>query len=156
MSGSVAKGNWPTGCKRLGDTLRLRPLQIIGGAGGCIPVDDEGVVAGETVIIKDGLLNSYLHNRESGYYGVAPTGNARAWEYADQPLIRMRNTFIRPGNQSLEDIIASTEDGYLLDGPATVRPTPPARSCLASNEPIESKRKNWSPAPGRHPLWQGL
>ena len=29
----------------------------------------------------------------------------------------MRNTYIRPGSQSLEDIIASTDDGYLLDGP---------------------------------------
>ena len=91
---------------------------IADGAGGSIPIDDEGVPAEETVIIKDGILNSYLHNRESAAtFGVAPTGNARAWEYSDEPLIRMRNTYIRPGNQTLEELIATTEDGYLLDGP---------------------------------------
>ena len=88
------------------------------GAGGVIPVDDEGVLAGRTEIIRQGRLVSYLHNRESAaHFGVAPTGNARAWEYADQPLIRMRNTFIEPGELTLEEIIATTEDGYLLDGP---------------------------------------
>jgi TldD protein len=88
------------------------------GAGGTIPVDDEGVIAGRTTIIQDGILVSYLHNRESAArYGVAPTGNARAWEYSDQPLIRMRNTYLAPGTRSLEEIIADTRDGYLLDGP---------------------------------------
>ncbi len=88
------------------------------GAGGCIPVDDEGVVAGRTTIIDQGILVSYLHNRESAArFGVAPTGNARAWEYSDQPLIRMRNTYLVPGTSSLEEMIATTKDGYLLDGP---------------------------------------
>ncbi len=88
------------------------------GAGGSIPVDDEGVVAGKTTIIREGILESYLHNRESAaHFGVAPTGNARAWEYSDQPLIRMRNTYMEPGTSSLEEMIAGTEDGYLLEGP---------------------------------------
>jgi len=86
--------------------------------GGDLLVDDEGVLAGNTVIIKDGILNSYLHNRESAaHFGVEPTGNARAWLYQDEPLIRMRNTYIQPGTQTLEEIIASTEDGYLVDCP---------------------------------------
>lgn len=88
------------------------------GAGGTIPVDDEGVIAGRTVIIDKGILTSYLHNRESAaHYGVAPTGNARAWEYADEPLIRMRNTYIKPGEQTLEQLISEIDDGFLLDGP---------------------------------------
>jgi TldD protein len=92
--------------------------ELIDGAGGTIPVDDEGVLTQNTIIIKDGILNSYLHNRESaGHYGVAPTGNARAWEYSDEPLIRMRNTYIRPGTESIDEIIASTKSGFLLDGP---------------------------------------
>lgn len=88
------------------------------GAGGTIPIDDEGVMAGRTEIIRDGLLVSYLHNRESAAdFGTAPTGNARAWEYSDRPLIRMRNTYLAPGTMSLEEMIATTKDGYLLDGP---------------------------------------
>lgn len=86
-------------------------------AGGCIPVDDEGVLAGRTEIIRQGVLVGYLHNRESAARaGVPPTGNARAWEYADEPLIRMRNTYIEPGQESVEELIAGVEDGYWLDG----------------------------------------
>lgn len=45
------------------------------------------------------------------------TGNARAFSYTDEPLIRMRNTAILPGKDKLEDMIASIEDGYLLMRP---------------------------------------
>ena len=89
------------------------------GAGGTLAVDDEGVPTRRTVIIGNGRLESYLHDRASAArFGVAPTGNARAWEYADQPLIRMRNTYIEPGTASLEAMIAEIDDGYLLDKPA--------------------------------------
>ncbi|MBK7877511.1 MAG: TldD/PmbA family protein [Planctomycetes bacterium] len=89
------------------------------GAGGSLSVDDEGVPTQNTVIIQDGVLASYLHDRESAArFGVAPTGNARAWEYDNEPLIRMRNTYIAPGDASLDEMIAGTEDGYLLDGAA--------------------------------------
>jgi len=86
--------------------------------GGDLEVDDEGVPTQVTKVIDQGILVSYLHNRESAaLFGVAPTGNARAWLYHDEPLIRMRNTYIEPGNQSIEEIIASTENGYLIDVP---------------------------------------
>jgi TldD protein len=89
------------------------------GAGGTLDVDDEGVPTGRTVLIENGILKSYLHDRESAArFEVAPTGNARAWEYHDEPLIRMRNTYIVPGTAALDEMIANIEDGYLLDGPA--------------------------------------
>lgn len=92
--------------------------EIAAHAGGSIPVDDEGVVAAKTVIIDRGKLVSYLHNRQSAAeFGAAPTGNARAWEYSDEPLIRMRNTYVEPGKDRLEDMIAGIEEGYFIDGP---------------------------------------
>jgi len=119
QSGSVAAGK--IGTKVASDIVTLcdsGASELIDGAGGTIPVDDEGVITQDTVIIKDGVLKSYLHNRESAaHYGVAPTGNARAWEYSDEPLIRMRNTYIRPGSKSIDEIIANTKSGFLLDGP---------------------------------------
>tara|TARA_R110002072_G_scaffold19443_2_gene72014 strand:- start:1776 stop:3179 length:1404 start_codon:yes stop_codon:yes gene_type:complete len=88
------------------------------GAGGTLLVDDEGVPTQRTEIIKNGILTSYLHDRESAaHFGVAPTGNARAWEYDDQPLIRMRNTYIEPGESSFDELVAGIEDGLILDGP---------------------------------------
>ena len=88
------------------------------GAGGTLAVDDQGVPTRRTVIIEQGILKSYLHDRESAaHFGVEPTGNARAWEYDDEPLIRMRNTYIEPGERSLDELIAATPDGLLLDSP---------------------------------------
>lgn len=88
------------------------------GAGGQLPVDDEGVLTEKTFIIKNGKMNSYLHNRESAAeFGVAPTGNARAWEYSDEPLIRMRNTYIEPGKSKLSEMISGIEEGYFVDSP---------------------------------------
>ena len=46
--------------------------------------------------------------------GAAPTGNARAWAFSDEPLIRMRNTAILPGTSNLEEMIASIDHGYYL------------------------------------------
>lgn len=88
------------------------------GAGGTLAVDDEGVPTQRTVILREGVLASYLHDRESAAaFGVEPTGNARAWEYDDPPLIRMRNTYVEPGGSSLEELIEGVEDGLLLEGP---------------------------------------
>lgn len=85
--------------------------------GKCCPVpiwiDDEGVAARDVMIIKDGILNSYMHNKQSAaLFNVEPTGNARASEFSDEPLVRMRNTAILPGKDTLADMIASVDDGY--------------------------------------------
>ncbi|MEO1696648.1 MAG: TldD/PmbA family protein [Planctomycetota bacterium] len=88
------------------------------GAGGIVPVDDEGVLTRPATIIEDGVLRSYLHDRHTAArFGVEPAGNARAWEYDDEPLIRMRNTYIEPGTSTLDEIVAGIDDGLLLDGP---------------------------------------
>lgn len=78
-------------------------------------VDDEGTPAEDAVLIKDGILRGYMNSRESAeHFGVKPQGNARAFSFSDEPLIRMRNTAILPGKDKLEDMIASIDDGYFL------------------------------------------
>lgn len=84
-----------------------------------IYVDDEGTPAKDALIIDRGILKGYMHDRSSAaHFGVAPTGNARAYDYSDEPLIRMRNTVILPGQSSIGDMIASIDDGYILSYPA--------------------------------------
>jgi len=84
---------------------------------GILPVDDEGVLTQRTVIIEKGVLRSFLHNRETAaHYGVAPTGNARAFVYSDDPIIRMRNTYIEPGETPFEELIGGIKNGYYLCG----------------------------------------
>ena len=119
QSGSVAQGKIG---QRVGSDLVTLvdsgASEYYAGAGGTLPVDDEGVATARTVIIRNGILESYLHNRESAArFGVTPTGNARAWEFSDEPLIRMRNTYVEPGESTLEEMIAGVEDGFLLEGP---------------------------------------
>lgn len=78
-------------------------------------VDDEGVKAEDAVLIRDGILTEYMNSRQSAdLFGMTPRGNARAWLFSDEPLIRMRNTAIVPGDDKLEDMIASVDDGYYL------------------------------------------
>ena len=87
------------------------------GAPAPLPVflDDEGTKAEDAVLIRDGILTGYMNDRESAAeYGVKPMGNARGWTFSDEPLIRMRNTCILPGKNTVEELIESVEDGYYL------------------------------------------
>ena len=78
-------------------------------------VDDEGTIAEDAILIEKGILKSFMHSRESArHFGVKPQGNARAFIFSDEPLIRMRNTAILPGKSKLDEMIASIDDGYYL------------------------------------------
>jgi TldD protein len=87
------------------------------GAPTLIPVqmDDEGTPASDVVMIERGLLKGFMHSRETAArMQQAPTGNARAYNPHDEPLIRMRNTAILPGTSTIDEMIAGVDDGYLL------------------------------------------
>ena len=88
----------------------------IDGDRGSINFDDEGVGAQKTYIVRDGILNSYLHDRISAkYYGVAPTGNGRRESFKCAPIPRMRITYMENGNYSEADIIASVKQGVYVE-----------------------------------------
>lgn len=78
-------------------------------------VDDEGTPAEDAVLINRGILERFMHSRETAArLGHATTGSARAYGPTDEPLVRMRNTVIVPGNDRLDDMVAGVDDGYLL------------------------------------------
>ncbi|MBN8218682.1 MAG: TldD/PmbA family protein [Spirochaetes bacterium] len=82
-------------------------------------VDDEGTPARDTVLIENGVLKNFMHNKETArHFGHEATGHARAWSFSDEPLIRMRNTAILPGKSRLADMIASIDKGYYLEQPS--------------------------------------
>ena len=116
QSGSVAGPN--LNCEVASELITLTDFANTAfGEEAPLPVymDDEGIKAEDAVLIANGMLTGYMHNRESAEkYGVTPKGNARGWMFSDEPLIRMRNTCILPGRDKLEDIIASVDDGYYL------------------------------------------
>lgn len=78
-------------------------------------VDDEGNHCVDAPLIKNGILSSYMTDEATALaIGHPRTGNARAATYADVPVVRMRNTAIHPGSSTLEEMIASTENGIYI------------------------------------------
>ncbi len=115
ISGSILKDK--IGEQMAAENVSLIDEGLTEGALGSFKYDDEGVPSQSTMVVKNGYLESYLHNRETAkIFGVEPTGNARAQSYAQDPLIRMRNTAILPGDWSFEELIEDTKDGVYLKG----------------------------------------
>jgi TldD protein len=80
--------------------------------------DDEGVPAARYALIDGGVLRGTLSNRESAAAVGLPRsgGCARADGFARQPIVRMTNVSIEPGDAgSLEDLIADTDEGLYLE-----------------------------------------
>ena len=77
--------------------------------------DDDGVLAGDTQIIKDGILVTGISDLASAtQLGTPPTGNGRRESFSHKAYSRMTNTFFEKGNDKLEDMIASISHGYML------------------------------------------
>ena len=78
--------------------------------------DDEGVPAQKTYMVRDGVLESYLHDRISAaWYGVDSTGNGRRENFRYNPIPRMRATYMESGDANPTDIIASVNSGIYVD-----------------------------------------
>jgi TldD protein len=79
--------------------------------------DDEGVRSKRTEVIKNGILVSYLHTRETaGRLGGVPTGNARASDYSEFPLVRMSNTVIEGGEWNFKEMCEDISFGIYAKG----------------------------------------
>ena len=77
--------------------------------------DDDGVLAHDTLIIENGVLVAGISDLVSATrLGTEPTGNGRRESYKRKGYARMTNTFFAPGNDKLEDMIASIKHGYML------------------------------------------
>ncbi len=83
---------------------------------GSINIDDEGNDTQKTYLVKNGILESYLHDRISAqYYKVKPTGSGRRQSFRYAPMPRMRNTYMTDGPHLPAEIIRSVKKGILVD-----------------------------------------
>lgn len=110
---SVLKG-------RVGETIGNASLSVTDDPTlprfGFMPLDAEGVMPKRTEIIKGGVLNAYLHNRQTlALIGDGDAGHARA-EAGAVPQVRMSNTFIENGDSDYNEIISECGSGVLLKG----------------------------------------
>ena len=95
-------------------------VEMHDGAAACLSAgsyffDDDGVLAHDTLIIKDGILQTGISDAVSALQlGTDPTGNGRRESTRRKAYTRMTNTFFAPRADKVEDMIASVKHGYLL------------------------------------------
>jgi TldD protein len=79
---------------------------------GSINVDDEGNPGRRNVLIENGILVGYMHDRLSAkHFGIQPSGNGRRESFRSMPLPRMTNTLLLGGPHSHDEIIGSVKRG---------------------------------------------
>ena len=83
----------------------------IPGDRGAINVDDEGNEPVKRVLIDGGQLADYMHDKLSAQHYDATAGSGRRESFRHLPLPRMSNTYLLPGEDDPQDIIASVKKG---------------------------------------------
>ena len=87
----------------------------IPGSYGFYLYDDEGVAAGPRILYHRGELAGMLHNRETAaVYGVESNAAARAMDYRSEPIVRMANTYMQPGDYSFDELIEDVKEGVYI------------------------------------------
>ena len=97
------------------DLVNVAEDPTMEGSYGYYLYDDEGVKAGNRMLIQEGKINSFLHNRETGFQlKQKSNGSARAIGYNREPIVRMANTYFCPGDYSKDELIEETRMGILM------------------------------------------
>lgn len=96
--------------------VRIIDDGTIPGNRGSLNFDDEGNHSDKTILVDEGILTSYLHDRiSSGHYKTDPTGNGRRESFRHIPMPRMRCTYMENGPHKKEEIISSVKNGIYVD-----------------------------------------
>jgi TldD protein len=81
------------------------------------PYDDEGIKKTRTVVVEDGVFKSYLLDRTSAMEAKAKsTGNGRAQDFENLPLVRQTNFYLQPRECALEELIEDVDFGLYIGG----------------------------------------
>src|SRR6187549_3489772 len=105
------------GSMRFGsDLMNITIDPTIPGALGSFGYDDEGTPASVVDIVRDGTWVGVLSGRDSAALaGLSYAGAVRADGFNRLPMVRMTNVGLLPGDSSLDEIIAATDDGIYME-----------------------------------------
>ncbi|TRU26366.1 MAG: TldD/PmbA family protein [Microcystis aeruginosa Ma_SC_T_19800800_S464] len=79
---------------------------------GTIDMDDEGMPAQRTLLIENGILKNFIADRTGSMKTGHPrTGSGRRQNYTYAAASRMRNTYIAPGEYTLDNLFNSIDKG---------------------------------------------
>ena len=113
----AAKETWKLGKKVGDDCLSIVDYGSEPGTSGYCPYDDEGFPTQKTYLIKDGILTGRLHSQQTArLLNEAPTGNGRALNFEFEPIVRMTNTYIEPGDKTFDELISNVKLGVFAKG----------------------------------------
>lgn len=87
----------------------------IPGSYGFYLYDDEGVSARARYLYKEGVINEHLHNRwTASLFGTTSNAAARAMDHNSEPIIRMANTYLAPGDYAFEELLEEVKLGVYM------------------------------------------
>ncbi len=85
------------------------------GSFGFYRYDDEGVKARKRILIKEGVINEFLHDRETAkVFKLKSNGSSRAVAFNREPIVRMANTYLEPGDYSKEELFEEIKEGVYI------------------------------------------
>ncbi len=102
---------------RIGERVAAEGVTVVddgtlAGRRGSLSIDDEGTPTECTTLIENGILKGYMQDKlNARLMGVKPTGNGRRESFAQLPMPRMTNTYMRSGDRDPEEIIRSVKKG---------------------------------------------
>jgi TldD protein len=109
----VQEGTSPNYAGKIGRQVAQPFLTIIDDP--TMPFDDEGMPAGPTTVIKDGVLVDYLYDRLTAFKdGRDSNGHGRRESFRHRPIPRMSNLYIAPGPDDPRAIVRSVKRGLLV------------------------------------------
>ena len=102
--------------RKIGSTLvSIVDDPTIPGSNGFYLYDDETVPARKRYLYRNGRIEGLLHNRWTGsVFGTGSNGSARSNSYRGEPLVRMANTYLEPGDHTFEELLEGVREGVYI------------------------------------------
>jgi TldD protein len=108
-------GKYWVGTRIGSDTVTIVDDPTVEHSYGYYAYDDEGVKSRRRFLYKEGVINEFLHNRESAAkLGMRSNGSSRSVNYDREAIVRMANTFVLPGEFAEEDLIEDVKQGVFM------------------------------------------
>jgi len=108
-------GSFWIGTKIGSDIVTIIDDPTIKNSYGYYEYDDEGIKARPRYLYKKGVINEFLHNRETAAkIGTKSNGASRAINYDREAIVRMANTFVQPRDMSEDEIFEDVKYGIYM------------------------------------------
>lgn len=116
LGDSLAKESWKIGSKVAAEFVSILDDGNFQSGSGYCPIDDEGFLAKKNYLIKDGILVGRLHSYDTAQeMNEDPTGNGRAIDFENSPIVRMTSTYMDNGTTPLKELYKNAEGAIFIE-----------------------------------------